>query len=78
MVSKCCFGEVTKRHLHLVAVSSSTGNSSEKAQRAAIAREKAGKIISSLVSMGMPADRLSVTELALANVEDTEVRVYTD
>ena len=62
----------------LVAVSSSTGNSSEKAQRAAIAREKAGKIISSLVSMGMPADRLSVTELALANVEDTEVRVYTD
>ena len=62
----------------LVAVSSSTGNSSEKAERAAIAREKAGKIISSLVSMGMPADRLSVTELALANVEDTEVRVYTD
>ena len=62
----------------LVAVSSSTGNSSEKAQRAAIAREKAGKIISSLVSMGMPADRLSITELALANVEDTEVRVYTD
>ena len=62
----------------LVAVSSSTGNSSEKAARAAVAREEAGKIISSLVSMGMPADRLSVTELALANVEDTEVRVYTD
>lgn len=62
----------------LVAVSSSTGNSSEKAARAAVAREKAGKIISSLVSMGMPADRLSITELALANVEDTEVRVYTD
>ena len=62
----------------LVAVSSSTGNSSEKAARAAVAREKAGKIISSLVSMGMPADRISITELALANVEDTEVRVYTD
>ncbi len=62
----------------LVAVSSTVGNSSEKAERAAIAREKASKIISSLVSMGMPADRLSVTELALANIEDTEVRVYTD
>ncbi|MBF96142.1 MAG: hypothetical protein CFH34_00340 [Alphaproteobacteria bacterium MarineAlpha9_Bin4] len=62
----------------LVAVSSTAGNSSEKAARAAIAREKAGKIISSLVSMGMPADRLSVTELALASIEDTEVRVYTD
>ena len=62
----------------LVAVSSTSGNSSEKAARAATAREKAGKIISSLISMGMPADRLSVTELALANIEDTEVRVYTD
>ncbi len=62
----------------LVAVSSTAGNSSEKAARAATAREKAGKIISSLISMGMPADRLSVTELALANIEDTEVRVYTD
>ena len=62
----------------LVAVSSTVGNSSEKAARAAVAREKASKIISSLVSMGMPADRLSVTELALANIEDTEVRVYTD
>ena len=62
----------------LVAVSSSSGNSSEKAARAASAREEASKIISSLISMGMPADRLSVTDLALANVEDTEVRVYTD
>ncbi len=62
----------------LVAVSSSSGNSSEKAARAASAREEAGKIISSLISMGMPADRISVTDLALANVEDTEVRVYTD
>ena len=62
----------------LVAVSSSSGNSSEKAQRAANAREEASKIISSLISMGMPADRISITDLALANVEDTEVRVYTD
>ena len=62
----------------LVAVSSSAGNASEKAQRAANAREKAGKVVSSLISMGMPADRLSVTELALAEIEDTEVRVYTD
>lgn len=62
----------------LVAVSSSAGNASEKAERAANAREKAGKVISSLISMGMPADRLSVTELALAEIEDTEVRVYAD
>ena len=62
----------------LVAVSSSKGNSSENAARAADAREDAGKIISSLISMGMPADRLSITDLAIASVEDTEVRVYTD
>ena len=62
----------------LVAVSSSAGNASEKAERAASAREKAGKVVNSLISMGMPADRLSVTELALADVEDTEVRVYAD
>ena len=62
----------------LVAVSSTAGNSSEKAARAASARENAGKIISSLISMGMPADRLTITELALATIEDTEVRVYAD
>ena len=62
----------------LVAVSSSAGNASEKAERAANAREKAGIVINSLISMGMPASRLSVTELALAEVEDTEVRVYAD
>ena len=62
----------------LVAVSSSAGNASEKAQRAAYAREDAGKVVSSLISMGMPADRLSVTELALADVENTEVRLYAD
>ena len=62
----------------LVAVSSTAGNSSEKAARAANARENAGKIISSLISMGMPADRLTITELALATIEDTEVRVYAD
>jgi hypothetical protein len=62
----------------LVAVSSSAGNASEKAERAANAREKASRVINSLISMGMPASRLSVTELALAEVEDTEVRVYAD
>ena len=62
----------------LVAVSSSAGNASEKAQRAANAREEAGKVISSLISMGMPADRLSVTELALSEIEDPEVRLYAD
>ncbi|MDC3024120.1 hypothetical protein OA264_01440 [Alphaproteobacteria bacterium] len=62
----------------LVAVSSTSGNSSEKAERAANAREEAGKIISSLISMGMPADRISIKDLAIASVEDTEIRVYTD
>jgi hypothetical protein len=67
-----------KAKFTLVAVSSSAGNASEKAERAANAREKAGLVINSLISMGMPASRLSVTELALAEVEDTEVRVYAD
>ncbi len=62
----------------LVAVSSTAGNASEKAEKAANAREKAGKIMSSLISMGMPSGRLSVTEVAVAEVESQEIRLYAD
>ena len=62
----------------LVAVSSSAGNPSEQAERAANARNDVSRLISSLVSMGMPADRISVSSLSVANVENTEVRLYTD
>ncbi len=62
----------------LVAVSSTAGNASEKAERAAYAREKAGKVLKSLVSMGMPSSRLSVTEVASVEVENQEVRLYAD
>ena len=62
----------------LVAVSSSAGDSSEQAQRAANARNDVSKLISSLVSMGMPVDRISVSSLSAANVENTEVRLYAD
>ena len=62
----------------LVAVSSTAGNASEKAERAAQAREKASRVLESLISMGMPAGRLSVTEVALAEVENQEVRLYAD
>lgn len=62
----------------LVAVSSSAGNPSEQAERAANARNDVGKLISSLVSMGMPIDRISVSSLSVANVENTEIRLYAD
>ena len=62
----------------LVAVSSSAGNPSEQAERAANARNDVSKLISSLISMGMPADRISVSSLSAANVENTEVRLYAD
>ena len=62
----------------LVAVSSSAGNPSEQAERAANARNDVSKLISSLISMGMPVDRISVSALSAANVENTEVRLYAD
>lgn len=62
----------------LVAVSSSAGNPSEQAERAANARNDVSRLISSLISMGMPVDRISVSSLSAANVENTEVRLYAD
>ena len=67
-----------KSNFTLVAVSSSAGNPSEQAERAANARNDVSKLISSLISMGMPADRISVSSLSVANVENTEVRLYAD
>ena len=67
-----------KSRFTLVAVSSSAGNPSEQAERAANARNDVSKLISSLISMGMPVDRISVSSLAVANVENTEVRLYAD
>jgi hypothetical protein len=67
-----------KASFTLVAVSSSAGNASKQAQRAANAKLDLGKIVSSLVSMGMPADRLSVSSLSVASIENTEVRLYAD
>ena len=62
----------------LVAVSSSAGNPSEQAERAANAKNDVSRLISSLISMGMPADRISVSSLSVADVENTEVRLYAD
>ncbi len=67
-----------KSKFTLVAVSSSAGNASEQAERAAKAKKNVSKVISSLVSMGMPIDRLSVNSLSLASVENTEIRLYAD
>lgn len=62
----------------LVAVSSSSGNASIQAERAANAKNDVGKLISSLVAMGMPVNRLSVNSLSVASIENTEVRLYAD
>ncbi len=65
-----------KSKFTFVAVSSSSGNASEQAERAASVREDINKVISSLVSMGMPVDRVSVSTMSVANVENTEIRLY--
>ena len=67
-----------KSRFTLVAVSSSAGNPSEQAERAANVRKDVSKVISSLVSMGMPADRLSVSALSASSVENTEIRLYAE
>ncbi len=67
-----------KSKFTLVAVSSSAGNPSEQAERAANVRNDVGKLINSMVSMGMPVDRISVNSLSVASVENTEVRLYAD
>ena len=67
-----------KSSFTLVAVSSSAGNPSEQAERAANARNNVSKLINTLVSMGMPVDRISVSSLSVADVENTEVRLYAD
>ena len=67
-----------KSKFTLVAVSSSSGNPSEQAERAANARNDVSRLISTLVSMGMPVDRISVSSLSVADVENTEVRLYAD
>ena len=67
-----------KSRFTLVAVSSSAGNPSEQAERAVNARNDVSRLISSLISMGMPADRISVSSLSVADVENTEVRLYAD
>ncbi|MAJ24617.1 MAG: hypothetical protein CMP36_03815 [Rickettsiales bacterium] len=67
-----------KSKFTFVAVSSSAGNASEQAERAANVREDVSKVISSLVSMGMPVDRVSVSTMSVANVENTEIRLYAD
>ena len=67
-----------KSRFTLVAVSSSAGNPSEQEERAVNARNDVSKLISSLISMGMPADRISVSSLSVADVENTEVRLYAD
>jgi hypothetical protein len=67
-----------KSRFTLVGVSSSAGNPSEQAERAANVRKDVSKVISSLVSMGMPADRLSVSALSASSVENTEIRLYAE
>jgi hypothetical protein len=67
-----------KAKFTLVAVSSSAGNASKQAERAANAKLDVGKLISSLIAMGMPVDRLSVNSLSVASIENTEVRLYAD
>jgi hypothetical protein len=60
----------------LVGVAPATGSPEELAQNSEAARASMEKVRQSLLNMGLPADRVSVTQLTDPNVASNEVRLY--
>jgi len=60
----------------LVAVVPATGTSEEIARNAEAARASAEKVMQSLLNMGLPADRVSVSQVTDPNIQSNEVRLY--
>jgi hypothetical protein len=60
----------------LVAVAPANGTPAEVALNSDIARTNANKVMRSLLNMGLPQDRLSVTQVTDPNVQSNEVHLY--
>jgi hypothetical protein len=60
----------------LVAVAPANGSPAEVALNSDIARTNANKVMRSLLTMGLPADRVSVTQVTDPNVPTNEVQIY--
>ncbi|MEZ5832108.1 MAG: hypothetical protein R3D05_13105 [Dongiaceae bacterium] len=60
----------------LVAAAPADGTSEESTQNAEAARASSEKVMQSLLNMGLPADRISVSQVTDPNIQNTEVRLY--
>lgn len=60
----------------LVAVAPAGGTAEESVSNAEAARESMERVRSSLLNMGLPADRVSISQLTDQNVQGNEVRLY--
>lgn len=60
----------------LVAVASAVGTPDELALNSDIARTNANKVMRSLLDMGLPADRISLSQVTDPNIQASEVHLY--
>jgi len=60
----------------LVAAAPANGASEEIARNSEIARASTEKVMRSLLDMGLPADRISVSQVTDPNLQGNEVRLY--
>lgn len=60
----------------LVAVAPANGTSEESAQNSEAARASSERVMRSLLDMGLPADRISISQVTDPNIQGTEVRLY--
>lgn len=60
----------------LVAVGSAIGTPAQVAASSEIARANADKVMHSLLNMGLPADRVSLSQVTDPNIQSSEVHLY--
>jgi hypothetical protein len=60
----------------LVAVAPNASNSAEVALHSDASKRNAETVLRSLISMGLPAERVSLSATTSANVQSDEVRLY--
>ena len=59
-----------------MAVAPAFGTSEEITSNSEAARASSEKVMHSLLAMGLPADRVSVSQVSDPNVQSNEVRLY--
>jgi hypothetical protein len=60
----------------VVGVAPANGSPAQAALNSDIARTNADRVVRSLLSMGLPADRVSTSQSSDAAIQSTEVRIY--